>query len=129
MTQVVSRAFPGHAVLGEEGGVGGNSESEYLWIVDPIDGTTNFAHGYPSFAGELSVFAKAALPTSSPYCHLAVILLSVRHLCCLGQASFSILFSSSWCAAILFASIKDPTWVLYLIFCTSSPLISIHVQP
>lgn len=47
---VIRGAFPYHAVLGEEGGVSGDTSSDYLWCVDPLDGTTNFAHGYPSFA-------------------------------------------------------------------------------
>ena len=47
---IISAAFPDHAVLGEEGGVSGNTSSDYLWCVDPLDGTTNFTHGYPSFA-------------------------------------------------------------------------------
>lgn len=40
--------FPTHSVLGEEGGMRDKS-SEYCWYVDPLDGTTNFAHGYPMF--------------------------------------------------------------------------------
>jgi len=40
--------FPGHGVYGEEG-TRGQMESEYRWYVDPVDGTTNFAHGYPVF--------------------------------------------------------------------------------
>jgi myo-inositol-1(or 4)-monophosphatase len=40
--------FPSHSVLGEEGGLRDN-KSEYCWYVDPLDGTTNFAHGYPMF--------------------------------------------------------------------------------
>jgi myo-inositol-1(or 4)-monophosphatase len=40
--------FPTHSVLGEEGGLQ-ESTSEYIWYVDPLDGTTNFAHGYPAF--------------------------------------------------------------------------------
>ena len=47
---VIRESFPDHAVLGEEGGVSGDVTSEYLWCVDPLDGTTNFTHGYPSFA-------------------------------------------------------------------------------
>jgi myo-inositol-1(or 4)-monophosphatase len=46
----IREAYPDHALLGEEGGVSGDTSSEYLWVVDPLDGTTNFAHGYPSFA-------------------------------------------------------------------------------
>jgi len=40
--------FPSHSILGEEGGLRDHS-SEYRWYVDPLDGTTNFAHGYPMF--------------------------------------------------------------------------------
>jgi myo-inositol-1(or 4)-monophosphatase len=40
--------YPSHSILGEEGGLR-ESSSEYRWYVDPLDGTTNFAHGYPMF--------------------------------------------------------------------------------
>ena len=40
--------FPEHGIIAEEGG-GHTSSSEYRWYVDPLDGTTNFAHGYPAF--------------------------------------------------------------------------------
>ena len=40
--------FPSHAIVAEEGG-GHESSSEYRWYVDPLDGTTNFAHGFPMF--------------------------------------------------------------------------------
>src|SRR5664279_2355185 len=40
--------FPAHAIVAEEGG-GHESSSEYRWFVDPLDGTTNFAHGFPMF--------------------------------------------------------------------------------
>jgi len=40
--------FPSHTVVAEEGG-GHESSSEYRWFVDPLDGTTNFAHGFPAF--------------------------------------------------------------------------------
>jgi myo-inositol-1(or 4)-monophosphatase len=39
------RCFPKHAILSEEGG-GQEGNAHYRWIVDPLDGTTNFAHGY-----------------------------------------------------------------------------------
>ena len=41
--------FPGHTIVAEEGG-GQEADARYRWIVDPLDGTTNFAHGYPCFA-------------------------------------------------------------------------------
>jgi myo-inositol-1(or 4)-monophosphatase len=40
--------FPSHAIVAEEGG-GREGASEYVWYVDPLDGTTNFAHGFPMF--------------------------------------------------------------------------------
>lgn len=40
--------FPAHNILGEEGGLR-EKNSEYCWYVDPLDGTTNFAHGFPMF--------------------------------------------------------------------------------
>jgi myo-inositol-1(or 4)-monophosphatase len=40
--------YPGHAVLAEEGGTGAGS-SDYRWVIDPLDGTTNFLHGIPVF--------------------------------------------------------------------------------
>jgi myo-inositol-1(or 4)-monophosphatase len=41
-------AFPGHGIYGEEG-TRSHLESEYRWYIDPLDGTTNFAHGFPVF--------------------------------------------------------------------------------
>src|ERR1041384_194270 len=40
--------FPSHGIVAEEGG-GHESNSAYRWYVDPLDGTTNFAHGFPFF--------------------------------------------------------------------------------
>ena len=41
-------AFPDHSIVAEEGG-GQQTRSEYTWYVDPLDGTTNFAHGFPIY--------------------------------------------------------------------------------
>lgn len=46
----LSRAYPDHRFLGEEGGGVGPANAEYEWIIDPLDGTTNFLHGIPHFA-------------------------------------------------------------------------------
>ncbi|HTT74556.1 MAG TPA: inositol monophosphatase family protein [Candidatus Binataceae bacterium] len=45
---ILQRAFPTHAILAEESGTNAH-QSEHRWIIDPLDGTTNFAHGYPQF--------------------------------------------------------------------------------
>lgn len=42
--------FPNHAIIAEEGGRGAAAGAKYCWHVDPLDGTTNFAHSYPCFA-------------------------------------------------------------------------------
>ncbi|XP_075505309.1 phosphatase IMPL1, chloroplastic isoform X1 [Primulina tabacum] len=55
---VVRKNFQDHLILGEEGGLIGDSSSDYLWCIDPLDGTTNFAHGYPSFAVSVGVLFK-----------------------------------------------------------------------
>ena len=44
------REFPDHRIVAEEGSSGAAGASRYEWQVDPLDGTTNFAHGYPCFA-------------------------------------------------------------------------------
>ncbi|HYL60278.1 MAG TPA: inositol monophosphatase family protein, partial [Candidatus Acidoferrales bacterium] len=46
--EVIHRSFPTHAILAEESGASAH-QSEHRWIVDPLDGTTNFAHGFPQF--------------------------------------------------------------------------------
>src|SRR6476620_3405788 len=46
--ETISTYYPRHEILAEEGGLTETS-SEYRWIVDPLDGTTNYAHGYPMF--------------------------------------------------------------------------------
>jgi len=49
-------AYPGHAILAEESGrARGAKDSEYLWIIDPLDGTTNFIHGFPVYAVSIAL--------------------------------------------------------------------------
>lgn len=47
---VLRRHFPDHSILAEESGWSGTATDEYLWAIDPLDGTTNFAHQYPFYA-------------------------------------------------------------------------------
>ncbi|MCR5881605.1 inositol monophosphatase [Rhizobacter sp. J219] len=49
-------AYPGHGILAEESGrVHGAKHSEYVWIIDPLDGTTNFIHGLPFYAVSIAL--------------------------------------------------------------------------
>lgn len=50
----IKEEYPEHGILAEESGVSGG-DSEYLWIVDPLDGTVNYAHGYPVFCISLAL--------------------------------------------------------------------------
>jgi myo-inositol-1(or 4)-monophosphatase len=56
----LSQFFPGHAIAAEEG-LGHESTSEFRWHVDPLDGTTNFAHGYPCFCISIALAQAGAL--------------------------------------------------------------------
>lgn len=47
--EFIQKKYPAHSILAEESGELKNA-SEYLWVIDPVDGTTNFAHGLPIFA-------------------------------------------------------------------------------
>jgi myo-inositol-1(or 4)-monophosphatase len=51
--ETVRRMHPDHGFLGEETGRSGGDE--YVWIIDPLDGTTNFLHGFPTFAVSIAV--------------------------------------------------------------------------
>ena len=55
----ISQQFPSHDVLGEEQGLN-DLGGEYRWYVDPLDGTTNFAHGYPVFCVSIAVEHRAS---------------------------------------------------------------------
>lgn len=50
----IHKAYPDHAILAEESGKS-NHDSSYLWIIDPLDGTTNFLHGFPHYAISIAV--------------------------------------------------------------------------
>jgi myo-inositol-1(or 4)-monophosphatase len=58
----ISKQFPSHDVLGEEQGLNDRG-SEYRWYVDPLDGTTNFAHGYPVFCVSMALEHRSAAST------------------------------------------------------------------
>ena len=49
ITDFIWKKYPSHSILAEEGS-GEQQDSEYLWVIDPLDGTTNFAHGLPIFS-------------------------------------------------------------------------------
>lgn len=63
IVQALRKAYPNHGILGEEGGLleGKGEGADYLWIVDPLDGTTNFIRGVPHFAVSIACKYKGRL--------------------------------------------------------------------
>ncbi|MDY6939577.1 MAG: inositol monophosphatase family protein [Cyanobacteriota bacterium] len=53
--EVLRRHLPDHAILAEESGALGKQQSKYLWAIDPLDGTTNYAHQFPFFATSIGL--------------------------------------------------------------------------
>ena len=65
---VIRSAYPDHAILAEESGENpGATRSEYRWIIDPLDGTTNFIHGFPQFCVSIGVEHRGALAHAVVY--------------------------------------------------------------
>ena len=57
--ETIHRHYPDHAIQAEESGVSG--ESDYVWIIDPLDGTTNYLHRFPVFCVSIAVQHKGCL--------------------------------------------------------------------
>ncbi len=56
--QIVRKAYPQHAILAEESGSRKGEKPEFQWVIDPLDGTTNFLHGFPQFAVSIALLHK-----------------------------------------------------------------------
>ncbi|MEW5903376.1 MAG: inositol monophosphatase family protein [Pseudomonadota bacterium] len=65
IVETLLEAYPTHAILAEEGGAQG--ESEYVWIIDPLDGTTNFLHGVPQYAVSIALQHNGVLTQAVVY--------------------------------------------------------------
>jgi myo-inositol-1(or 4)-monophosphatase len=62
----VKKAYPDHGFLAEESGASAG-EAEYVWIIDPLDGTTNFIHGFPQYCVSIGVQRRGALAHAVVY--------------------------------------------------------------
>ena len=63
-------AYPGHGILGEESGKEfGAKDSDYVWIIDPLDGTTNFFHGFPVYCVSIALAVKGKIEHAVVYDH------------------------------------------------------------
>ncbi len=61
-------AYPGHGILAEESGAEhGAKDSEFVWIIDPLDGTTNFIHGFPVYCVSIAMAVKGKIEQAVIY--------------------------------------------------------------
>jgi myo-inositol-1(or 4)-monophosphatase len=63
--EVIRRSYPHHAILAEESGE--HQGNEYQWIVDPLDGTTNYLHGFPQFSVSIALQHRGQLESAVVY--------------------------------------------------------------
>ena len=63
---IVRKSYPDHAVLAEESGAAAGA-AEYQWIIDPLDGTTNFIHGFPQYCVSIALEQRGALAHAVVY--------------------------------------------------------------
>ncbi|MDP2397877.1 MAG: inositol monophosphatase family protein [Burkholderiales bacterium] len=63
--RTLHEAYPNHSILAEESGASGSSE--FQWIIDPLDGTTNFLHGFPQYAVSIALAQKGVITQAVIY--------------------------------------------------------------
>jgi myo-inositol-1(or 4)-monophosphatase len=64
--EIVRKAYPDHGFLAEESGAT-SKDAEYRWIIDPLDGTTNFIHGFPQYGISIGIAHRGALAHAVVY--------------------------------------------------------------
>lgn len=64
---ILKDAYPHHRIVSEEAGVIGNERAEFEWIIDPLDGTTNYLHGHPQYAISMALLEKGVLKEALVY--------------------------------------------------------------
>lgn len=62
---IIRAAYPGHAILAEESGE--HQGNDFVWVIDPLDGTTNFLHGFPQYAVSIALKHKGRLEVGVIY--------------------------------------------------------------
>jgi len=55
IVQIIRAAYPDHGILGEESGDRPGRDADWTWVIDPLDGTTNFLHGFPVFSVSIAI--------------------------------------------------------------------------
>lgn len=65
--EILQEAYPQHKITAEEGGSSGPEKAEYEWIIDPLDGTTNYLHGHPQYAVSMALLYKGKIQEALVY--------------------------------------------------------------
>ena len=65
IVKALKKEFPDHAIVAEESGLSGNSP--HKWYIDPVDGTTNFAHGFPIWAVTVAYESEGRIQAGATY--------------------------------------------------------------
>lgn len=65
--ETIKKAYPNHAILSEESGELGDINAEYCWVIDPLDGTTNFVKGFAHFSVSIALLKKQKLEIGLVY--------------------------------------------------------------
>jgi myo-inositol-1(or 4)-monophosphatase len=85
----LAETFPTHDVLGEEISDATGRESDFIWAIDPVDGTTNFINGFPLFAASIGVLHRGRPIAGAVWCSVSHALYAgVYHACLGGDVCF-----------------------------------------
>lgn len=63
----IKKNFPGHGILSEEAGIIGSRSSRYCWLIDPLDGTTNYCHSFPFYCVSIALMKDGEVITGVVY--------------------------------------------------------------
>ena len=78
---MIAERYPDHAILGEEGGCRGNAASDWRWVVDPLDGTTNYSQGLPLFTVSIALQYRGETIVGVVYAPYLNELFTAGHIC------------------------------------------------
>ena len=67
IVETLLKAYPDHKIRAEEGGFYGVADSDFEWIIDPLDGTTNYLHGHPQYAISIALTTKGQITDGLVY--------------------------------------------------------------
>lgn len=88
LKKVIGEKFPRHGILSEEGGTLFESDSPFVWVLDPLDGTTNFMNGLPLFAVSVGVLWKRQPVVGSIYVPVSHQATAGVYHACLGKGAY-----------------------------------------